>query len=137
MTCREFEDAMSEEFGSVDKTHWQSVIVRGAWDEISHHSTYTDHLVSCDGCVTSLYQFLDVRQWIEYRSQPCFHVAYYSGEVPERCLERHLGLYSIITDRESQTGIVIGFCPWCGVNLPVGIEYESSKTGQTRPAVET
>lgn len=120
MTCGQFESAMRVEFGSVDGEEWKDRITRENWDGLPP-SEYIVHLVGCSDCQTSLFQFLDVRDFLEYESDSCLHVAYYSADTPERCLDVHLGLYAIITDREKRQGIVIGFCPWCGIRLPTGI----------------
>ena len=119
MNCRQFEDAMRSEFGSADREEWKIRITRENWDGIppSEHMT---HLVGCVDCQTSLYQFLDVRDFLAYESHPCFHVAYYSADTSDRCLKAdRSGVY--LTYTENGGGIVIGFCPWCGVVLPTAI----------------
>jgi hypothetical protein len=119
MNCRQFEGAMRSEFGSVDRDEWKLRITREDWGGIPP-SEQIAHLVGCSDCQTSLYQFLDVRNFLAYESHPCFHVAYYSADTPERCLEiDRFGLYSINTEKGDR--IVIGFCPWCGVTLPTAI----------------
>jgi hypothetical protein len=117
MTCREFEDAMEDHFGSVDANQMRDLIVKDQW-HMMPPSAVRDHLASCSDCPQSLLQFLQARGSLDYRSQPCFHVAYYSASVPERCLDKELGMYAIITERTKREGIVIGFSPWCGVVLP-------------------
>jgi len=110
---------MRSEFGSADRDEWKSRITRENWDGISPFE-HMAHLIGCDDCQTSLYQFLDVRDFLGYESHPCFHVAYYSADTPERWLKIDgFGLYLINT--ENGDGIVIGFCPWCGVVLPTAI----------------
>jgi hypothetical protein len=103
MTCKQFESAMRSEFGSVDREEWKGRITRENWDGISP-SEHIAHLTGCRDCQTSLFQFLDVRHFLEYSSHPCFHVAYYSADIPERCLDVDGGLYTIITDREKRRG---------------------------------
>ena len=104
----------------MDAEEWKRRLTREDWYNLPRSEPIT-HLIGCSDCQDSLFQFLEVRHFLEYESHPCFHVAYYSTSTPERCLELHLGLYSIITDREKREGIVIGFCPWCGAKLPTGI----------------
>ena len=119
MDCRQFEDAMRAEFANVEVGYWRDLIVSGNWDEVPA-SQYVDHLRECDNCQTSLWQFFEIRHRIDYTSEPCFHVAYYSADVPARCLDKTLGMYSIATMDQSGHGVVIGLCPWCGVPLPTG-----------------
>jgi hypothetical protein len=111
---------MSSEFGLVNQEEWKSRITRENWEGLAS-SEHVAHLSGCSDCQTSLFQFLDVRDFLEYGSHPCFHVAFYSADIPERCLDANRGLYSIVTDREKRQGVVIGFCPWCGLELPTGV----------------
>lgn len=119
MTCRQFEDGMSEEFGAGDWEKWRPLLIQGAWDKLTR-SAFTEHLAQCADCETSIFQFFEVRHLTDYRAQPCFHVAYWSATVPGRCLDRTHGIYSILTDPQQGDGVVIAFCPWCGINLPSG-----------------
>lgn len=116
MTCREFENAMHAEFGSVDRDEWRRRITREDWAGLPS-SDYTAHLVACFDCQTSLFQFLDAPNLPDYRSYPCFHVCYFSSDVPGRCLWLDGGLYVIPFHRDKKEGVVIGFCPWCGIKL--------------------
>ncbi len=111
---------MADHFGAVDADQMRELVVHDQW-HMMPTSAVRDHLASCSDCPHSLLQFLQTRGSLDYRSQPCFHVAYYSADVPERCLGKFLGMYDIITDCTKGEGIVIGFCPWCGVVLPTGI----------------
>jgi hypothetical protein len=119
MTCREFEGAMHLVFADADAVHFRDLIVRGYWDELPT-SEHFNHLKGCTDCQTSLWWFFDIRNRVDYLSQPCFHVAYFSADIPDRCLDRSLGLYSIATMDKSGNGIVIAVCPWCGVKLQTG-----------------
>lgn len=116
MTCRQFEDAMETVFASVDRDALRVQLIRKRWNEI--RIPESEHLRGCSDCVQSLLQFLEIRGHVDYRSQSCFHVAYYSADVSDRCLDRHLGLYSVWPSNNKQRSIVIGFCPWCGITLP-------------------
>jgi len=119
---------MRSEVGSAEREGWKSRITRENWDGIPP-SEHMAHLIGCDDCRTSLYQYFDVRDFLAYESHPCFHVAYYSAGTPERCLEiDRFGLYLINTGDGG--GIVIGFCPWCGVGLPTAIR-PSTKDSQS------
>jgi hypothetical protein len=119
MTCRQFEDSMRVEFADADADYWRDLLFKEDWDQL-HLSSYRDHLKSCNDCQTSLWQFFDIRYRVDYTREPCFHVAYYSADVRERCLEKAHGMYSISTMDGRGHGIVIGKCPWCGIALPVG-----------------
>jgi hypothetical protein len=126
MTCREFEDGMRTQFGSVDRDEWKNRITRERWAGL-RPSENIAHLIGCSDCQTSLFQFLDVRDFLKYESHPCFHTAYYSADTPDRCLDKDAGVYAIITKCEKREGIVIALCPWCGIELPTRI---TPATGQ-------
>ena len=111
---------MREEFGVTDAEYWQTLLISEKWGALPS-SEHVDHLTQCGDCVQSLLQFFTVREFVDYSRDPCFHVAYYSADVPERCLAKSLGMYSILTGREDCEGIVIGFCPWCATALPTGV----------------
>lgn len=111
---------MSSEFGLVNQKEWKSRITRENWDGLAL-SEHVAHLSGCGDCQTSLFQFLEVRDFLKYSSHPCFHVAFHSADIPERCLDANLGLYAIVTGREKRQGVAIGFCPWCGLELPAGL----------------
>jgi hypothetical protein len=114
---------MRSQFGLANREEWKDRITRENWSGLSP-SGYTTHLATCGDCQTSLFQFLDVREFLDYRSHLCFHVAYYSADIPDRCIERSQGVYSILINREKRESIVIGFCPWCGMDLLTGISIE-------------
>jgi len=120
MTCREFEDGMEEHFATADPSQIRDLIAKEQW-QLLPPSRVRAHLASCNDCPHSLWQFLKVRGFLDYRSQPCFHVTYHSSDVPERCLEKQHGLYAITCRSDEGQSIVIGFCPWCGTALPTGI----------------
>jgi len=107
---------MRANFGSSNRDEWKDRITRENWEGLPH-SEHAVHLAACSDCQTSLFQFLDVRDFLNYESHPCFHVAYYSADIPDRCLDGEGGEYAIITDSKSKAGIVIGYCPWCGIGL--------------------
>src|SRR5215472_6239136 len=119
MTCRQFEDAMRVEFADANADYWRELLLKENLDQIPL-SLYRDHLKGCNDCQKSLWQFFDIRYRVDYTREPCFHVAYYSADVRDRCLEKTHGMYSIATLDGRGHGIVIAKCPWCGISLPVG-----------------
>lgn len=119
MACRQFEDSMRVEFADADADYWRELLLKKNWDQLPL-SPYRDHLKACNDCQTSLWQFFDIRYRVDYTREPCFHVAYFSADVRDRCLEKTHGMYSIATMDGREHGIVIGNCPWCGIALPVG-----------------
>jgi len=81
-------------------------LINERWAEIAPPDQ-SDHLRQCGDCVQSLLQFLEIRGWVDYRAQPCFHVAYYSADVPDRCMDRHFGLLDL--DKKERRSI---HCHW-------------------------
>ena len=125
MTCRQFEDSMRVEFADADAEYWRELLLKENWNQLPL-SPYRDHLKACNDCQTSLWQFFDIRYRVDYTREPCFHVAYFSADVRDRCLEKSHGMYSIATTDGRGHGIVIGKCPWCGIALPVGATVRPS-----------
>jgi len=87
MTCREFEDHMRSEFGSVDAVEWKRRITREDWTGLPP-SEHIAHLEMCSDCQSSLHLFLDVPD-LDYLSHPCFHVAYNAANTTARGWWRH------------------------------------------------
>jgi len=106
-------------FADADADYWRDSIVKGNWGPLPASPSF-DHLKDCDNCQTSLWQFFDIRGRVNYTTEPCFHVAYHSADVPNRCLDKGLGLYSVATMDKTGHEVVIAFCPWCGIGLPTG-----------------
>jgi hypothetical protein len=106
-------------FADADADPWRDLIAKLSWDQLPA-SAYNDHLKDCNNCQTSLYQFFEIRDRVDYTSEPCFHIAYWSADVPSRCIEKGWNVYSIATMDKSGVGVVIGVCPWCGTALPTG-----------------
>jgi hypothetical protein len=119
MNCREFEDNLSGYFVDVEADLCRGSVVREEWHKIPYrdafHRALIAHVSTCSDCTQSLLQYLDVRERVDYHAFPCFHLAYYSTALHERCIDNDHGFFSIRLDRVS--GIGIGFCPWCGTKL--------------------
>ena len=121
MECREFEDNLWRYFNNLDLESCRERLCRGNWSEFiatdDYHRDLLEHISTCDDCTTSLWWYLEIKDSVDYREYPCLHLAYFSGDIEDRCLDYMHGLFSIILNREIRTGIVIGFCPWCGLRL--------------------
>jgi hypothetical protein len=111
---------METVFASADRDALRAQLINERWDEIQA-SGESEHLSRCSDCVQSLLQFLEIRGRVDYRSQPCFHVAYYSADVSDQCLDRQFGLYSVWMNSDKRKSVVIGFCPWCGKPLSTSL----------------
>ena len=119
MECREFEDNLWRYFSNYDfescRRHSDD------WSEFlpvdEFHRSLLSHLATCDDCVSSLLWYLDMKDTVDYREFPCLHLAYFCKDGEDQCLDYMHGLFSVLLDRETRSGIVIGFCPWCGIKL--------------------
>lgn len=121
MKCREFEDNLERYFKECEFQKCANATATDDWSHFSpsneYHELILKHVASCDDCKTSLLWYLDIKDSVDYRKFPCLHVAYFSNHAEDRCLDYFHGLFSVILDREKRSGIVIGFCPWCGIEL--------------------
>ena len=86
------------------------------------------HLEECENCRSDLDWFLQIRNELDVTSYPCIHIAYACSKKTNRLANRDFGIYSLIYDRPSSTGLVIEFCPWCGtkLNVSAGITEKNS-----------
>lgn len=121
MNCREFESKMSHYFNGADIEQVREIIVKEEWSGLiakdEQHQALIRHLSECYNCPSSLLQYLETRGQFDYHEYPCFHLAYYSNVSENRCIGRAYELFSIIVSHEPTLEIVIGFCPWCGIEL--------------------
>jgi len=118
MQCRNFEDSMSRYFSDVDADVYREAMTKEKWFSLksttdTKQRALIEHLSRCSDCSNCLWQYLSIRDKVDYHEYPCFHLAYYCVDEEERCISQHHGLFSIILDRAEGTGIVIGACPWC------------------------
>jgi hypothetical protein len=123
MQCRNFEDSMSRYFGDVNAEMYLEAMAKENWSLLkskdAKQRALIEHAANCSNCSLSLCQYLSIRDKVDYREYPCFHLAYYSVDEEDRCITQHLGLFEIILDKAEDIGIVIGACPWCGIKLNV------------------
>ena len=125
MQCRNFEDSMSRYFSDVDAEMYREEMTKERWSRLkstdAKQRALIEHASNCSDCSHSLWQYLSIRDRVDYHDYPCFHLAYYSVDEEDRCITQHLGLFEIILDKAEDTGIVIGACPWCGIKLNVSV----------------
>ncbi len=82
------------------------------------HAGMLGHLAGCDDCVCSLLQYVEIREVVDYRDYPCFHLAYYAHSPTDKCIESSDGDFCIRIQGSAEESICIGFCPWCGAEFP-------------------
>ena len=121
--CREFEDNLYRYFSDTDFQSCRDASATGDWSAFvpvdEFHQSLLRHVSACDDCATSLLWYLDIKDVADYREYPCLHFAYFCNDDEDRCIDYLHGLFSVILDKDKRTGIVIGFCPWCGIQLNV------------------
>lgn len=124
MQCREFEDNLSGYFK--DATNIEAYREASATDDWSAvtpsnntHQLLLQHASKCSYCADSLLKYLSIKDQVNCQDYPCLHLAYYTNNKDDRCIDFAQGLFSIIID--DVTGIVIGNCPWCGIKLNTSV----------------
>ena len=70
------------------------------------------HLRGCSDCSNDVLWFFDIRDEVDVGTYPCLHLAYGAGSAANGVVQRQNNLYLI-------GGIVIGYCPWCALELNV------------------
>jgi hypothetical protein len=88
------------------------------------------HLSVCSDCSNDVLWYVDIRKDVDVTAYPCLHIAYASNPAANRIVDQHHGVYAIRTDVSGNTGIVIGFCPWCALELNVSATAERRLTSR-------
>ena len=77
---------------------------------------------NCRAAVDDLYWYAEIKSIVDVEDYPCIHLAHACSEVGRKIISRHLGLFSIRFDANGDDGIVIGNCPWCGIQLNISAQ---------------
>lgn len=75
------------------------------------------HLGECSDCSNDVLWLVEIRDELDAASYPCLHIAYGASSAANHLIHQQHGVYVIRTGGDA--GIVIGFCPWCGLELNV------------------
>jgi hypothetical protein len=76
------------------------------------------HAAECSDCINDLLIYLEIRDRLDYKESPCLHLAYFSTTEALRCIGNVNGDFSILLSGKEDSGVGIGFCPWCSVPVP-------------------
>lgn len=64
-----------------------------------------------------IWWYTSIRRYLNVNDFPRMHIAYAaSAEANHSIVEEH-GVFSILTGNKRAEGLVISFCPWCGIAL--------------------
>lgn len=77
------------------------------------------HLRDCSDCSNDVLWYAAIREELDVNAYPCIHIAYACSRAANQVIDEQHGMYAIRTDAARGEGIVIGFCPWCGLELNV------------------
>src|SRR5689334_12232818 len=79
-----------------------------------------DHLESCQDCPNDILWYFEIRDELNVEDFPCLHMAYACSSRLNRLARRGIGsTFELRTSPDKDEGIVIGYCPWCAIPLPV------------------
>lgn len=79
------------------------------------------HLTHCCDCSNDVLWYSAIRDEADVNAYPCLHLTYAASRFANHVIAEQHGVYIIRTDDAGHQGIVIGFCPWCGLQLNVSI----------------
>jgi hypothetical protein len=123
MICREFEDKMSQYFFDADIPSYKEAIITSSLDKMvaknDYHKLLLEHVAHCSDCSNSLWQYLETRGQIDYHKYSCFHIAYFSNSQKDRFIVFDKYNFSISMVGNPNIQCIIGFCPWCGVEINI------------------
>ena len=77
------------------------------------------HLETCGDCRNDVLWLIEIRDELDVTAFPCIHLAYGCSSGAGHLLEHHLQLFSLKVPTTNEASIVIGYCPWCGIELNV------------------
>ena len=134
MICTKIHDSLHDLFNDVsDPKEYISKVkasyAKDNWSMLMGVSNDRDialtHVKNCSDCLDDLLLYLEIKDVIDYRDYPCLHLAYYSINKEFSCIKNHSGFFTILGKGDE---VGIGFCPWCGICLPVSFnEMDDAK----------
>lgn len=119
--CRAHHADLIRVFMGLDAAACRNAIVREDFSAIAADipGSLLRHLETCGDCTNDVLWLLEIRDEIDVTAFPCLHLAYACSSRAGHALERHLGLFSLKVPETKGHAIVIGYCPWCGIELDV------------------
>ena len=77
------------------------------------------HLETCGDCRNDVLWLIEIRDELDVTAFPCLHLAYGCSSRAGHALELRLGFFAVRIPDQKGHAIVIGYCPWCGIELNV------------------
>jgi hypothetical protein len=121
MICRKLHRRLIAEFIKLDATACRNAVVNQDLSSLADKISLQlrEHLELCPDCPNDILWLMEIRDEIDVLSFPCIHLAYGSSNCVGSIIEREHGLFAIATKLPDPQAIVIGYCPWCGIELNV------------------
>jgi hypothetical protein len=105
-------------FANADATKCRSAAEHGDFSDFTELPPDLGlHLANCSDCCLDVCWFVEIRQEISVEQYPCVHIAYASTAHANHMIHQSNNVFVLTTNRKRAEGIVIGYCPWCGLAL--------------------
>lgn len=116
--CRAFSTRIPASFAKLTDDAVRHAVAGDWYTELPVDEELLRHLSVCSDCSNDVLWYLAIRQEVDVTTFPCVHIAYATSAAANRVIDEHHGVYAIRTGVTGH-GIVIGFCPWCALELNV------------------
>lgn len=124
--CTGFQRQLVKAFLGLDPQGCRDAVLRGDFAEFDAQLPrgLRQHVESCSDCSNDVLWLLQIRDELDVESFPCLHLAYGCSRHAGHVLKLQHDMFSIVIDRDRDHRIVIGYCPWCGIELNVSASQD-------------
>ena len=122
-SCREFHSELVQTFLDADLRVCRDAIARDDFDAVQAPMSprLKAHLAGCSDCQNDVLWLLEIRDEVDVGAFPCIHVAYACSSRANHRLRQQHGMFVLMTEGKSGDGIVIGYCPWCALEVNTSV----------------
>jgi hypothetical protein len=124
--CRSFSSRIPTAFAMLPDDTLRDAVAGDWCTGVPVEDELLRHLSVCSDCSNDVLWYVAIRKDVDVTAYPCLHIAYASSPAANRVVDEHHGVYAIRTDVGENTGIVIGFCPWCALELNVSASPQNA-----------
>ena len=120
--CRSHQALLVQAFLGLDEASRRAAVAEEDFSAIAGHipGPLLRHLETCSDCRNDVLWLVDIRDEVDVTSFPCLHLASGCSSRAGHALEFHLGVFAIRVPATKAHAIVVGYCPWCGIELNDG-----------------
>jgi len=120
INCHQMQKEIKNNFQNIDTHICKKAIVQEVFSLLRGiKKEIIEHLETCSDCTNDVLWYLEIREICDFKKFPCLHIAYACNNQTARLVSNQNNVFSININGNKENGIVIGYCPWCGIKLNV------------------